>query len=223
MSSDETAQATYTFDELVEKAGLPSRTVRSYFEQKLLRGPETKGRYATYGAYHLQRLLAIRALKEQRGLSTGEIRQELLRLTDEQVRALAETAHEQTPGPRTGGRLAAFFEQREAQYLGASRPAASLAAAGMPAVSTSRRPPAKPEPRTSPPVEHLLEQLQALLGRRQPSVRRSAPDMWYRIPITADIELTVRGPKPPEELDQFERIAAYLREVLLGGVSGPAP
>lgn len=220
--------ASYSFDELVERAGQPSRTVRSYFEQRLLRGPETKGRYARYGAYHLERLLAIKALRDQQGLSTEETRQALMRMSDEEVRALASSPTADPPGapPRRG--LASFFEEREADYLGAQPPLSAAdmrrAASGMAANSPPRVPlPAAPraQARTTPPVAHLLEQLQLLLGRRQPSARRSSPEPWYRVPITPDIELTVRGPRSPEELEQFERIAAYLREVLLGGLAGP--
>ncbi len=237
MDPEPSSEATYSFDELVERTGLPSRTARSYFEQKLVRGPESRGRYARYGQYHLARLLAIKALKEQQGLSTEEIRQALMRMSDEEVRALASSLAEPTSADSPRSRsLSAFFKEREGEYLGAGPPSDALAAK-RPISPSSRQPLARmgmrfepgrqqqtsAEPSTAAPVGHLLDQLQRLLGRRQPSVRRSTPDLWYRVPITPDIELTVRGSRTAEELQQFELIAAYLREVLLGGLSEPAP
>ena len=58
--------------DLAELTGLSPRTIRSLISQDLLRGPTTRGRYATYGAYHVERLRAIRYLREAEGLTVPE-------------------------------------------------------------------------------------------------------------------------------------------------------
>lgn len=50
-------------DELAEQAGVSARTVRYYVQRGLLPAPPFRGRDTVYGAEHLLRLQAIRALQ----------------------------------------------------------------------------------------------------------------------------------------------------------------
>ena len=52
-------------DELAQRVGLPSRTIRFYNTQGLLPAPLMRGRVAFYTQEHVQVLLIIRELKEQ--------------------------------------------------------------------------------------------------------------------------------------------------------------
>src|SRR5262249_47046262 len=66
------------------------------------------------------------------------------------------------------------------------------------------------------PIDQLLQELSVLTqGLR---VRRQAKgETWYRIAITPDIEIAIRGIDDPEQLNRLERIADHLREMLLRG------
>jgi len=74
----------YTIGELAEAAGVTPRTIRYYTAEGLLPPPDTRGRYARYGADHLLRLHLIARLKEAY-LPLGEIKARLAQLTAEQV------------------------------------------------------------------------------------------------------------------------------------------
>ena len=64
----------YSLEDLAAETGFDIRVIRSFIEQGLLRGPSSLGRYARYSDWHLIRLLAIKALKEQRGHTHSDIR-----------------------------------------------------------------------------------------------------------------------------------------------------
>jgi DNA-binding transcriptional MerR regulator len=74
-----------TLDELAQRVGTSTRTVRFYIAQGLLPGPGARGKAASYGAEHLVRLRLIRLLSARhlplaeiqallRNLSLGEAR-----------------------------------------------------------------------------------------------------------------------------------------------------
>ncbi len=72
MGSDE-AEPTYTLAELVERSGLPARTIRWYQSEGLLPKPSKLGRDAVYRAEHVERLRLIAELRD-RGLTLVAIR-----------------------------------------------------------------------------------------------------------------------------------------------------
>ena len=61
-------------DELAQRVGLPSRTIRFYNTQGLLPAPLMRGRVAFYTQEHMQVLLIIRELKEQQNLPLDTIK-----------------------------------------------------------------------------------------------------------------------------------------------------
>lgn len=66
------------------------------------------------------------------------------------------------------------------------------------------------------PIDLLLAELSKVHEQR--TVRRQAKsEQWYRIAITPDIELSVRGINDSEQLARLERVADHIREILLGG------
>lgn len=65
--------ATYTLDELAALAATKPRTVRYYIQLGLVDRPDGETRAATYGARHLEQLLAVRRYQEC-GLSLEQIR-----------------------------------------------------------------------------------------------------------------------------------------------------
>jgi DNA-binding transcriptional MerR regulator len=61
-------------DELAQRAGVPTRTIRYYTQQGLLPSPELQGRVGYYNGRHLDRLRLIKELQEKRYLPLGVIR-----------------------------------------------------------------------------------------------------------------------------------------------------
>ncbi|MGH2760814.1 MAG: MerR family transcriptional regulator [Actinomycetota bacterium] len=61
-------------DELAQRAGVPTRTIRYYTQQGLLPSPELKGRVGYYNSRHLDRLRLIKELQEKRYLPLSVIR-----------------------------------------------------------------------------------------------------------------------------------------------------
>ena len=45
----------YSLEELAKRVGIQPRTIRSYINQGLLRGPDSLGRNARYSEYHRKR------------------------------------------------------------------------------------------------------------------------------------------------------------------------
>jgi DNA-binding transcriptional MerR regulator len=66
----------YGIAELAELGGVSRRTVRYYVQEGLLPAPLGVGRGRHYGAEHLRRLLAVKALQE-RGHTLDEVREAL--------------------------------------------------------------------------------------------------------------------------------------------------
>lgn len=206
----------YTIDELADISGFDKRVIRSFIEQGLLSGPESMGRYARYSAWHLTRLLAIRELKERRGLQLSEVRRSLISMSTEQISELAQSS--QTGTVLSTPNSTALDYIRALQKSPA--PPLQSPANGPPYVA-----PPQPAQSVSPNVttgttaiDQLLLDLSNLAqGQR---VRRQAKaDGWMRIAITPDIELSIRGATDPDQLTTLERIADHLRELLLRGTN----
>lgn len=75
----------YSLDELSKLANVTPRTVRYYIAEDILPPPMIGGRNATYSQEHLDRLIAIGAMKDMY-LPLREIRHRLNTLTPEQMR-----------------------------------------------------------------------------------------------------------------------------------------
>lgn len=80
-------QPAYGLTELIERSGVPGRTIRYYQSEGLLPKPSKRGRDAVYGDEHIDRLALIAELRD-RGLTLGAIRD--LVATDRPSRTVAE-------------------------------------------------------------------------------------------------------------------------------------
>ncbi|MBN8229525.1 MerR family transcriptional regulator [Corallococcus macrosporus] len=89
MSTPKT-QTEWKLTALAEEVGVSPRTVRYYVQRGLLPAPPFKGPDTVYGEEHRVRLKAIRVL-QARFLPLDAIQAELLRLSPEELRRLAET------------------------------------------------------------------------------------------------------------------------------------
>ena len=156
--------------DLAELTGLSPRTIRSLISQDLLQGPTTRGRYATYGAYHVERLRAIRYLREAEGLTVPETAAQLERLAAGEVRELA--ARWERGVREASGVPVAPASRSALEYL------RSIGAAAGPAeaVGGKPRPTVFPRPReavTKPQAGHR-EALRPVERLCRQSARRSA-------------------------------------------------
>ena len=79
----------YTLKELESRTGFGARTIRNYIDKGLLPGAYSRGRYASYGREHLDRLLFLRKLKNRGKLPLDEVRRLLLQLSSERIKAIA--------------------------------------------------------------------------------------------------------------------------------------
>lgn len=193
----------YSLQELAELVDVERRTIRSWIEQGLLKGPETIGRNARYSRSQLDRLKAIKVMREQYGYSLTKTRQELLLADEDQIKKLAQRLDGLPiePGMLAPGPTSALAYIRSIQ-----------------STSSSRGP--KPESERSSSsqtnVGRLLTKLEAERPRKLPT-RKAHGEVWFRVAITPDVELAVRGELDPDRVVRIEQIADYLRELLLGG------
>lgn len=223
-----------TLAELSQRSGVEIRTLRSWMAQGVIPGAETVGRNARYTPAALTRARAARAMRELYGMSLPAIRQDLLAAEDAKIEAYAALAG---PAPETHGDTASRGSPTPAPS--ASPPAGTSAAdylrnlkntgvfgtepsktADRPRASGARTFAAPQSPGVAwPPGSRLVrlaEALEQIAGAR-PSRRKAKGDVRLHIPITPDLELTVRGDHTPEEIGRYEQIADLLRAILTGG------
>ena len=189
--------------ELAQTSGVSRHTIRSYIARQLLPGPRTRGRNARYGPVHLERLQAIRVLREERGLGLDAIRLLLSTLTEVEIRAVASgqppALAATGPGTQTttGGSALAYLEALPDTAL----PAA--AQAGPPSSGAALPPP----PPLSSPAATLADTLVQRLrgaGEDVQAPRQARAEPWVRIAITPDVELLVRGTQDETHVQQLE-------------------
>jgi len=193
----------YSIEELAEMTGFDRRTIRSFIEQGLMRGPDKMGRYAQYSQDHLVRLLAIKNMKEMDGFSTGVIRTRLLTMSQDEVGQVALSPEESSNSSTTSA----------TDYLKSIR-----GGSAPPPVARAEESPAEEKKSTSRnAIELLLLEFSNLSKGR--SVRNKASaETWHRISVTPDVEISVRGLEDETDIARLTRIADHLREFILGNL-----
>ena len=236
MNTNEFTPTELSLADLAAASGIEARTIRSWVAQGILPAPLNRGPSARYPADTLERVLAVRALRDTMGMPLAEIRKELLVAGPERIREYAGRAHTAPvisleECPRSPVSSAADYISKLRQRSGSqhARPPAYQSASAVPAPPTARGPggdwlpteaianasPISPEPIATQGFEALEHQLGQ--GRREPA-RKSRAEVWLRIPIIPDVELTIRGPLEPEQQARLERCADLIRDILLGRV-----
>lgn len=218
-----------TLAELAAASGLLPRTLRSWVTQGLLPGPLSRGPFARYPADTLERVLAIRAMRELLGMPLAAIRQELLVATPEQIHAHAAKATGLAPEPAepaapssaasSGSALSYLQGLRSGQATPKPPPPAPMMRMAAPPPRADAAPPALASAAYEPPPPSGFEALERRLaeGRTgKPSARKARAEEWLRIPVTPDVELAIRGPLDAEQRARLERCADLVRDILLG-------
>ena len=221
-------EALLTLAQLSERSGVEVRTLRSWIAQGVVPGAEIAGRNARYSPAALTRARAAKAMRELYGMSLPAIRQDLLTADEAKIEAYAALAGSVpeaaggtgapgtaipalSPRPPAGTSAADYLRNlRSAGVFGAEPPKA----VAPPAASSARRMAFAPSPEAArlpgSRLSRLAEALEQIAGQR-PSRRKAKGDVRLHIPITPDLELSVRGDHTPEEIARYEQIADLLR------------
>ena len=215
----------YTLEELAQLLRINPRTIRSYIQQGLLRGPDSMGRNARYSDYHVKRLQTIRQLKDDHNLPLSEIRRLVTMAApdeDIQIRLVPVRAAEEeimqspaeAPKEEESKRSSALDYVRARRAAGRGRSKIEDALAASPEMPR----PAEESGASSPgesPIEALLAKLRDGAGLGNVP-RRAQGQEWVRLEVTPDIEIHLRGQLYGEQLKDFERLADLMRHILLG-------
>jgi len=213
---DADENAGFTIFELATAAGVEPRTIRSYVEKGLIPGPDSLGRGARYPQDALDRLKVLVLLRDaNRSLTLEQIRMLLQRLGPSELSGLADGrlrigAVLDTEAGGVPSRTAAL------DYLAVLR---SKAAPSRQASERGDARPTRPPDRDDdhlPVLEEAARALLKLAGLTTAS-RGVRGEHWYRLPLTPDIELSVRGSFGSDQLAQLHRIGDALRLLLTKG------
>lgn len=203
----------FTLSELAELSGVEPRTIRSYVEKSLIPGPESLGRAARYPKESLDRLRVLQLLRDaNRSLTLDQIRMLLQSIGPSEMSDLA-------AGRLRIGSLIATHATNE--------PAGSAAIDYLRSLRGDSKPPNTPTAKLRqsaridddqlPVLEEAARALAKLAGLSTAS-RSLRGEHWYRLPLTPDIELSVRGSFGSDQLAQLHRIGDALRLLLTKGL-----
>ena len=215
----------YTLEELAQLLRINPRTIRSYIQQGLLRGPDSMGRNARYSDYHVKRLQTIRQLKDDHNLPLSEIRRLVTMAApdeDIQIRLVPMRAAEEevtqspaeAPKEEESERSSALDYVRARRVAGRGRGKIEDALAASPVMPRSAEESSALSSGESP-IEALLAKLRDGAGLGNVP-RRAQGQEWVRLEVTPDIEIHLRGQLYGEQLKDFERLADLMRHILLG-------
>lgn len=209
-----------TLQELASETGVEPRTIRSYVEKGVIPGPETRGRGARYSRETLDRLKVLQLLRDaNRELSLDQVRVLLHSIGPSQVRAIAEGTLWIGAVIDTEARSAGFSRTALEYLQGLKTPSEKAhdeSAAGR--MWSAYLDEDLTDAADLTVLEAAARALASLAGRSSAS-RSTRGENWYRLPLTHDIELSVRGEFAPEQLAQLHRIGDALRTLLTKGPS----
>jgi DNA-binding transcriptional MerR regulator len=209
--------AGFTISELTAESGVEPRTIRSYVEKGIIPGPDSLGRGARYPQDSLDRLKVLQLLRDaNRSLTLDQIRVLLQSLGPSELRGLADGRL------RIGALLDTDADGGPPQRTAALDYLTSIRRLKRPSHQLSERlVQAGASPHTDfddqlPVLEEAARALAQLAGLTTAS-RGVRGEHWYRLPLTPDIELSVRGSFGSDQLAQLHRIVDALRLLLTKG------
>ena len=211
----------FTLQDLATHTGVEPRTIRRYVEKGILPGPESLGRGARYTRDTLDRLRVFLLIRDTfRDVSVDQARLHLQALTPAQIRNLA--AGKGKVATLLGPQNSAVKEQHKGDalaYLRGLKPSSehALFSRTPGKESAGTFPPKHTDPTDQQPLLEQASRALATLAGLASSGRGLRGENWYRIRLTQDIELSVRGEFAPDQLAQFHRIGDALRTLLTKG------
>lgn len=202
-----------SIEELSKRSGVEVRTLRAWIKAGLLAPPLKAGRGATYPASNEERALAVRALRQMYDLSISDIAKRFMMADEAKIRRWAREA---LLMPSTA-LLEPKLRGRPPENPHVTHDDRNVVAHEQ-GIEKSERISRRPEQsQAANSIERLIELLSQSLA--SPPPRKSKSTVWTHIPITADLELTVRGKLDEEQQDLFEQLVDHVRAVLTGGAS----
>lgn len=213
-----------SLQELSEQTGVEQRTIRSYVERGLLPGPESLGRGARYPVEALDRLRVMQLLRDaNRDLTLDQVRVLLQSLSPAQLADIASGRQRIAGVIDTDAQPAGRGRGDALAYLQALRANAKTARRARPPAPTPTLTARESTPAYAPNAQMsaLADAARALaaLAGAAPTNRGVRAEAWLRIPVTRDIELSVRAVYGDEELAQLHRIGDALRQLLTRGTA----
>jgi DNA-binding transcriptional MerR regulator len=207
----------FTISELATAAGVEPRTIRSYVEKGIIPGPDSLGRGARYPHDALDRLKVLLLLRDaNRSLTLDQIRMLLQKLGPSELSGLAD-------GRLRIGAVLDTEAGVEPPRTAAIDYLATLRSHAAPTMRSARAHASPTLPHDDddqlPVLEEAARALVKLAGLTTAS-RGVRGEHWYRLPLTPDIELSVRGSFGSDQLAQLHRIGDALRLLL---TKGPRP
>ena len=223
----------HTLKELESRTGFGSRTIRNYIDKGLLPGAYSRGRYASYGQEHLDRLLFLRKLKNRGKLPLVEVRRLLLQLSPDKIKAIAHGKENiasiaSKPSRDTHEEEYCMDDFSPSEEMMSSpvskdsevQPAPQRDSSPLPrdsALDYIRRlrspgSPAVPG-RSDSRLRQAATRLQQITPGHHPPTRRAKGEWWAAIEVTPDIELRARG-LDGDDLAALESIADAFRALI---------
>ncbi len=225
MSPEKKPSQGLTLHELAAEIGVEPRTIRSYVEKGVIPGPDTLGRGARYSRDTLDRLKVLQLLRDaNRDLTLDQIRVVLQGIAPAQLKGIAEgtlrigavldtdAIRGARPSKTSALDYIRAFKAGRSGSLSSPPPPASVP----PTPSESWLASDQLDDETLTAFEEAARVLSSLVGLPT-SARATRGETWYRIPLTPDIELSVRGEFGTEQLAQLHRIGDALRTLLTKG------
>ena len=194
--------------DLSSATGVEARTIRSWVAQGLLPAPLSRGALARYSSDTLLRIQAIRVMREVLGMSLADIRSELLTSPSERIAHLARRAEKLPRGTSPDTAVSKESEGSALDYMKRLRLASHQAARSGSNISNRV---------SQSPGSRGFEALESQLSRdRLAPARKARAEEWLRIPVTPDVELSVRGTFDSEQQAKLLRCADLIRDILDG-------
>lgn len=223
----------YTLKELESQTRFGSRTIRNYIDKGLLPGAYSRGRYASYGQEHLDRLLFLRKLKNRGKLPLDEVRRLLLQLSPERIKAIAhgkeniasiaskpswdvhlDECQSDDFYPAEETRSSYISTDSEVQPVPQHDSSPPPRDSALDYIRRLRSPgsPAVPG-RSDSRLRQAARKLRQITPGHHPPTRRAKGEWWAAIEVTPDIELRARG-LDGDDLAALESIADAFRALL---------
>ncbi len=230
-----------TLDQLEQRSGVPARQIRELVRLGVIPAPSSRGRGATYGGEHVERLQAWKRLRSDApaGTTNEQLRALIDRLSDQGLlRAIADGSVPFALVGESDDQMVAYHAASwpdevqgdpDPAMQGVNQDALSYLAGvrrGEPARLRLRR----DEPRqtlemdiraaqragTALALGRLRAALEQYVAAASSPVRVNATksEMWHRVSATRDIEISARGPLTPDEIQLLETIGQLLQQAI---------
>ena len=188
--------------DLVEKSGLPLRTIRFYIQEGLLPSPDSRGKNAKYSLAHLERLELIQRFKDLH-LPLQEIRKLFENIKDDEIPVLLQGQRQISESAPAFSNFSSYKSSDTSTKESALDYIKALQAnqSGIKEITNSRN-------RTA----NSAQALPTPTGSPKPRIAQSADktENWQRIIIKDGIELNIRIPVSVNDKKKINELFFYL-------------